>query len=541
MEQSFSTLGIERCTRRCWEYGSITPGSDEGNSVAGGGDERSEDDVEEPLEIRVIAAWFGDPEHEAKRRDITEEVQRMLRFDSRVSFPATTQHWGDPARFCMKQMEITFERVWLADDERAALRALQARATEKAQEAPQLEPLLIRLGQALAGVASASPPTLKNSRGATPRGAGVGAETASAPGVPLDEDALCIPAVSSTRKPPSDGEVPLGCTSPRWKKLGFQSCDPRTDLRTGRLALESLVYFAEHYPLAISQMVMEAQSRSVDYPFAVASINITQHLSLYLGLLKNEGVCAASAGRPVAPPSALRRFARLLLRLPDGDEAINGCALESLDAFGELHAASMACLHQVWKEFRAEHPGATVMHFSSALDQTMATVHRFFLDATMQSALEFRRLWSNVTADASKVDGVQASQLPEPGVQAGFDTESNVALRKSLRDTMRAVSTAAGVYGTYIHGALVNATATDCAARGQLDPNVLGRLAGSGVGFPLPDGHPRSRGDSLGDAAGEAGGPPDGQDAFLVASHPIRQPGRGCVPVPGRSCSSYSY
>lgn len=89
-----------------------------------------------------------------------------------------------------------------------ALRLLKTRAEQKAAAHVELEPLLQRLSSATLGAVAL-------------------------------------------------GAAALGSTSPRWRQLGFQSNNPRSDLRTGILALDCLVFMAERYPLATSQMIRE--------------------------------------------------------------------------------------------------------------------------------------------------------------------------------------------------------------------------------------------------------------------------------------------
>eukprot|EP00435_Cladocopium_sp_Y103_P074018 s155_g46.t1 len=171
-----------------------------------------------------------------------------------VSSPHASALWGD-------HLLRGHQKSGCVEDgklkRREALLALKARADEKAQSNPDLEPLLKRLSSAMVGAVS-------------------GVEGSS-----------------------------LGSTSPRWRQLGFQSSDPRSDLRTGILALDCLVYMAEKYPLATSQMIREAQSNGIDYPFAVASINVTQHLARYFHLVKDAFGCPMDP----ASPRAVHRFA----------------------------------------------------------------------------------------------------------------------------------------------------------------------------------------------------------------------------------------
>mmetsp|Transcript_47317 Transcript_47317/g.133461 ORF Transcript_47317/g.133461 Transcript_47317/m.133461 type:complete len:405 (+) Transcript_47317:90-1304(+) len=374
-------LGVDRCTVRCWEYGTVMLGPEEqaGGSVPSG-------------DISVVLAWFGDPEDASQRCDVTRQMQELLESSGAppgcaAEVPATTRLWGDPARFRMKQLEVTFDHTWLSADERGALGALQRRVSEKAQKAPELEDLLCRLSDALMG-------------------------------------ALCRSVTVSEAMP----SAPLGRTSPRWRQLGFQSSDPRTDLRTGKLALEALVYLAERYPLAAGQMVREAQSDGIDYPFAVASINVTQLLARYLGLAGDITSTARSGGH-VAPRRVVQRFARLLLNT----EATG------VDTFGELHAAVMARLHAAWRARKVDDPELTIMDFPPALDETLAAVHAFCLSAALESAGEFR-----ILSGGGEDEHAVSTDVGEPA--------SYGILHASVRRSVKSVAETAGILGTYIQG-----------------------------------------------------------------------------------------
>ncbi|CAK9084384.1 ELMO domain-containing protein C [Durusdinium trenchii] len=174
------------------------------------------------------------------------------------------------------------------------------------------------------------------------------------------------------------GEDSLGSTSPRWRQLGFQSNDPRSDLRTGLLALDCLVFMAERYPLANSQMIREAQSTGIDYPFAVASINVTQHLARYLHLVRDAVGCALD----IASPRTVHRFAGLLQRQEE--------PIDVTVPFCELHAAVMTRLHCNWRRRKREDPQITVMSFAPVLEETLKSTRRFCEGALMSSSSEFR-------------------------------------------------------------------------------------------------------------------------------------------------------
>jgi len=213
--------------------------------------------------------------------------------------------------------------------------------------------------------------------------------------------------------------------SPCWRQLGFQSNDPRTDLRTGRLALEALLYLAERYPLAVGQMVREAQGDALDYPFAVASINVTQYLIRYLSLADNRK--HNGKDRPVAPQDFVKRFAKLLVNT----------GTSNVDPFCEFHAAVMSSLHATWRTRKAVQPELTILDFLPALEDTMTTVHAFCTDAALESIWEFHALHAN---------GIEDEQST-----VSTETQSSIqGFRLSFQHAFKTVSESASLFGTYI-------------------------------------------------------------------------------------------
>mmetsp|Transcript_21614 Transcript_21614/g.40695 ORF Transcript_21614/g.40695 Transcript_21614/m.40695 type:complete len:402 (+) Transcript_21614:19-1224(+) len=383
-------LGVERRTVRCWEYGTLFIPDEAGC------EEDQATGTFAPLgSIHVVFAWFGDANDDTLRNDITAEVQKMLCSSQRSAVPAKPRLWGDPAKFRVKQLEVTYEQDWLGHDRREAFLALRARANEKAQESPELEALLQRLSVALLGAAQSGPST--------------------------------------------ESLVGFGSTSPRWRQLGFQSSDPRTDLRTGILALDCLVHMAERYPLATSQMVREAQSNGIDYPFAVASINITQHLARYLQLVKDGLGCS---GLQSAPPRVIHRFSRLLVSSRQRKERQLGGKEPVIEPFCELHAAAMARLHSNWRARKEDDPSITVMHFGPIMEETLAVSCRFCQQAPMETTSEFRAL-AEVSPQVSR-------KLPE----ASHPSEDITQLVDSVQQTVQKLSDSASTFGTYLHGVI---------------------------------------------------------------------------------------
>eukprot|EP00418_Pyrodinium_bahamense_P029508 CAMPEP_0179138166 /NCGR_PEP_ID=MMETSP0796-20121207/65966_1 /TAXON_ID=73915 /ORGANISM="Pyrodinium bahamense, Strain pbaha01" /LENGTH=285 /DNA_ID=CAMNT_0020837421 /DNA_START=32 /DNA_END=889 /DNA_ORIENTATION=- len=173
---------------------------------------------------------------------------------------------------------------------------------------------------------------------------------------------------------------PWAAVSPRWKHLGFQSADPRTDFRTGILAVDNLVHLCEAHSPEAEQMCAEASSESMRYPFAVASINLTQLLAWYLLLIPGPSILGQDTGiEPLDDPMQLHAFARL---------CVHG------DAFGELHSNAMIRLHLAWHEGKVEDPGASVAIFAKGLQDTLAAVDAFIRTSPLESTREFMRIYS---------------------------------------------------------------------------------------------------------------------------------------------------
>ena len=75
----------------------------------------------------------------------------------------------------------------------------------------------------------------------------------------------------------------------KWKDLGFQSKNPRTDFRGGgHLSLMCLMYFYDYYPREFEELASVTRDRQeVMWLTAISSINITHGLVIYLYL--NDG------------------------------------------------------------------------------------------------------------------------------------------------------------------------------------------------------------------------------------------------------------
>lgn len=144
-----------------------------------------------------------------------------------------------------------------------------------------------------------------------------------------------IPAVSgSTRQ-----TLPQGRRDPRWKLLGFQDEDPRTDFRGGGLlSLKCLIWMTNANLPRVARLIRESRGEGdLDadqwYPFAAAVINVCFELSNWLLLDQRR-----DGGK--VPPEELcngfeyRRFAELTAQEPE--------------FFLMLATAAVVAMHEEW-------------------------------------------------------------------------------------------------------------------------------------------------------------------------------------------------
>lgn len=169
---------------------------------------------------------------------------------------------------------------------------------------------------------------------------------------------------------------------PRWKELGFQSEDPRTDFRGGGLlALQNMCYLAETYPDHVKQMLQEASGRQArdrggtgscsEYLFAAACVNISSMLVLLLGLNVVRGLSPVRDMPCPVNSIALKTFARTLCFVVDQTEGV-----AASEVLGELFSNAVMKLHAEWQTTCTLKPGATLLDFGEALASTAVALER---------------------------------------------------------------------------------------------------------------------------------------------------------------------
>jgi len=138
--------------------------------------------------------------------------------------------------------------------------------------------------------------------------------------------------------------------SPRWTRLGFQSNNPRTDVRTGLFPLLQFRYFLKNYPDKAQQLVRQAET--FEYPIAITSFNLTHMIVVFFDLFGSHTVSPVS-GAEQANLEQLRNFSSL-------------CKSAGNVVLDELLCVLLQRLHLTWKHMKAVE-NANLMDFPKAL------------------------------------------------------------------------------------------------------------------------------------------------------------------------------
>mmetsp|Transcript_52270 Transcript_52270/g.118017 ORF Transcript_52270/g.118017 Transcript_52270/m.118017 type:complete len:297 (-) Transcript_52270:85-975(-) len=144
--------------------------------------------------------------------------------------------------------------------------------------------------------------------------------------------------------------------SRRWRAIGFQSDDPRTDFRGGGyLALKCLCFMADRHREAALRWAEDAREGHGEMLFSTACINVCGLLVVQLHLNAQSIVPPVPSTRP-ACNLALKRFVR---QLPNAES--------EFEVFGELFVAVVGKLCSEWKAFCKRRPDASLLHFGEVL------------------------------------------------------------------------------------------------------------------------------------------------------------------------------
>lgn len=147
--------------------------------------------------------------------------------------------------------------------------------------------------------------------------------------------------------------------SKSWMRLGFQSSDPRTDVRAGRFALDQLHYMAIMYPEKLPQLIRQAAD--LEYFFAISCFNLTHMLLVFFDLFDRAAVSPVP-GAEQASVEQLGNFSNLCSKSP----------YSSVTVLNELFVALSERLHKTWKQMRSSKDCNVMQHFHEALHSVYA-------------------------------------------------------------------------------------------------------------------------------------------------------------------------
>jgi len=141
---------------------------------------------------------------------------------------------------------------------------------------------------------------------------------------------------------------PETMTCERWKDMGWQGSDPRTDIRgSGLVGVQLLVYMAQNHPPVFKDLMHKRQGTRAEweYPFAAGGTNLTFALAEVLGMAPR-GLRTASSLSPVeleglARAAPCKGFLALMS--------------QENEAFGELYVASFRYFDRTWLQRKASY------------------------------------------------------------------------------------------------------------------------------------------------------------------------------------------
>eukprot|EP00930_Biecheleria_cincta_P050466 TRINITY_DN35639_c0_g1_i1.p1 TRINITY_DN35639_c0_g1~~TRINITY_DN35639_c0_g1_i1.p1 ORF type:complete len:268 (-),score=49.46 TRINITY_DN35639_c0_g1_i1:84-887(-) len=163
--------------------------------------------------------------------------------------------------------------------------------------------------------------------------------------------------------------------SESWMRLGFQSSDPRTDVRAGLFALEQLHYMAVMYPEKLRQLVRQAAD--LEYFFAISCFNLTHMLLVFFDLFDRAAVSPVQ-GAEQASVEQLGNFSSLCSSSP----------YSAVTVLNELFVALSERLHKTWKNMRASKDCNVMQHFHEAL-QSVHETHSVFWNQPHDDVADF--------------------------------------------------------------------------------------------------------------------------------------------------------
>jgi len=216
---------------------------------------------------------------------------------------------------------------------------------------------------------------------------------------------------------------PFALPSERWKEVGFQGTDPRTDLRgCGYLGLLHLKALLTQQGAGMISIKEDLPSELGDerLPLAIASINCTAMLLSHLQLAPKLTCAFLPGGRLECSADMLQAFLSLgWERIDDGESAAEGAASSSaarppsspgaaalakeaarrmLYDLQAMHARLTVHLARVWARMNLE-PSTNLMDFPAALRETYAHMQRA-LRLTGRAPWKLEMVISHLESDA---------------------------------------------------------------------------------------------------------------------------------------------
>jgi hypothetical protein len=156
------------------------------------------------------------------------------------------------------------------------------------------------------------------------------------------------------------GEPLPGLVDVKWTRLGFQSNNPRTDIRTGFHSLEAMEYMSRNYTEEFRRIVHEASDPETEYPFAASCVSIAFSLVVFFKL--NSRTSVNPSGSASGNRWAIKQFVRL--------------SMTNKDSFNELFSMVTVRVHKEWmKQVSGEFD---IHYFSVAIGKSMDAVAALF-------------------------------------------------------------------------------------------------------------------------------------------------------------------
>jgi hypothetical protein len=173
-----------------------------------------------------------------------------------------------------------------------------------------------------------------------------------------------------------DEPITEAVSSERWPRLGFQSNNPRTDVRTGRFALLQFHYFVKTYPDIAQKVVRQAET--LEYPLAISAFNLTHMVLVFFDLYDSSTVSPVS-GAVQADLQQLKNFACL-------------CKGQGKSVLDELLCVLIQKLHDTWKDMRAQE-NANLMDFPKAM-RKVYDAHALMWSSPIKEVAQLRTIFT---------------------------------------------------------------------------------------------------------------------------------------------------